>query len=71
MNAGQQRLFNRLKNVLDVISENPETAAQVTSLLEDFVISLEEIAADLQAMSDEEMAATLRAIVHAAAMPIQ
>lgn len=70
MNAGQQRLFDRLKNALDVISESPETAVQVTSLLEDFAISLEEIAADLQAMSDEEMAATLRAIVHAA-MPTQ
>jgi len=70
MNAGQQKLFNRLKDVLDVVSESPETAAQVTSLLEDFVISLEEIATDLQAISDEEMAATLKAIVHAA-MPIQ
>jgi len=70
MNAEQQRLFNRLKNVLDVISESSETAVQVTSLLEDFVISLGEIAADLQTISDEEMAATLRAIVHAA-MPTQ
>ena len=71
MNAGQQKLCNRIKDVLNVISESRETAAQVTSLLEDFVISLEEIAADLRTMSDEEMAATLRAIVHAAAMPIQ
>lgn len=42
----------------------------MTSLLEDFVISLEEIAADLGTIPDEEMAATLRAIVHAA-MPLQ
>jgi len=69
MNARQQELFNRLENVLNNISGNPETATQVTSLFEDFVISFEEIATDLEAISDEEMAATLRAIVHAA-MPI-
>ncbi len=70
MNARQQELSDRLKKVLDNISKSPETSAQVTLLLEDFVISCEEIAIDLEETSDEETAATLKAIVHAAT-PVQ
>ncbi len=70
MNARQQELSDRLKKVLDNISKSPETSAQVTLLLEDFVTSCEEIAIDLEETSDEETAATLEAIVHAAT-PIQ
>ena len=70
MNVRQQELFDRLKEALDKISGSPETAAQVDALFEDFVISFEEIAADLKTTSDEDLAATLRAIVHAAT-PVQ
>ncbi len=66
MNARQQELFDRMKKVLDDISKSPRTLTQVTLLLEDFLISLEEIAIDLKETSDEETAATLKAIVSAA-----
>ncbi len=70
MDARQQKIFDRLKKVLDDISKSPKTAAQVALLFEDFVTSFEEIAMDLKKTSDEETAATLKAIVHAAT-PIQ
>ena len=65
MNAGEQKLFERLKKVLSSISQNPKTAIEVTRIFEDFVVSLEEIADELDATSDERTAATLRAILHA------
>ena len=68
MNARQQKLFDQLKKVLDNISKSPKTSAQVTLLLEDFLISLEEIAIDLKETSDAETAATLKAIVSAATL---
>ena len=68
MNARQQKLFDQLKKVLDNISKSPKTSAQVTLLLEDFVTSLEEIAIDVKETSDEETAATLKAIVSAATL---
>ena len=68
MNARQQELFDRMKKVLDDISKSPRTLTQVTLLLEDFLISLEEIAIDLKETSDAETAATLKAIVSAATL---
>ncbi len=66
MNAKQQELINQLENALGNISGNTKTEAEVELLLHDFVASLEEIAADLKENSDEEIAATLKAIVHVA-----
>ncbi len=68
MNARQQELFDRLKEALDNISGSPETADQVITLLEDLVISFEEIAADLETTSDEETAATLKSIIQTATL---
>ena len=65
MNTKRQELFERLKNALDDISKSPKTAAEVTLLFEDLVVSFEEIASDLKTISDEETAATLRTIVSA------
>ena len=67
MNSTQQKLFNRLRKALDNISESPETAAVVESmLLEDFVVSIEVIVDDLKTRPDKEVAATLRAMANAA-----
>jgi len=65
MNAGEQELLDRLNKVLSSISQNPKTATEVLRIFEDFVVSLEEIADELDASSDERTAATLRAILHA------
>ena len=65
MNAGERKLFDRLKKALSSISQNPKTAIEVTKLLEDFVVSLEEIVGDLEEMSDERTASILREIIHA------
>ena len=65
MNTKRQKLFERLRNVLDDISRSPSTAAEVALLFEDLVASFEEIASDLKTISDEETAATLRSIVSA------
>ena len=64
MNTERQKLFKRLKDVLDDISKSPATAAEVDLLFEDLVVSFEEIAADLKMMSDEETAANLKMIVN-------
>ena len=65
MNVGKQELFDRLMKALSSISQNPKTATEVNRILEDFVISLEEIVDDLKATSDEQTAAALRMIIHA------
>lgn len=65
MNAEEQKLFERLKKALNSITQNPNTAVEVTRIFDDFVASLEDIVDDLEATSDEQTAATLRAILHA------
>ena len=67
MNTRQKELFERLRDALDTISKSPETADEVALLFEDFVITFEEIAGDLETTSDKETAATLKEIVNAAA----
>lgn len=62
MNVKQQELLDRLKKAIDNISKSPKTAAEVMSLLEDFVTSLEEISEDLATMPDEQVARNLREI---------
>ncbi len=65
MNAEERKLFARLEKALSSISQNPKTAAEIVRIFDDFVISLEDIVDDLEATSDEQTAATLRAILHA------
>ena len=65
MNAEEQKLFARLEKALSSISQNPKTAVEVTRIFDDFVVSLEDIVDDLETTSDEQTAATLRAILHA------
>lgn len=65
MNAEEQKLFARLEKALNSISQNSETAVEVTRIFDDFVISLEDIVDDLETTPDEQTAATLRAILHA------
>jgi hypothetical protein len=59
----QRELIHRLKIAVSNISKNPKTAARVACLLEDFVASMEEIAHDLEAKSDEQVAKDLEEIV--------
>jgi hypothetical protein len=63
MNTKQQKLLDQLKDALNNISKSPATSAEVELIFEDFVASLEEIADDLKTMSDEEIAASLKAII--------
>lgn len=42
------------------ISQNPDTTKQVTLLLEDLVVSVEQISANLREKPDEEIAADLK-----------
>ncbi len=67
MNTKQQKLLDRLKDALGEISKSPETAAEVTLIFEEMVISFEEIASDLKTESDEETATALKTIVQATA----
>lgn len=69
MNVRHQELFDRLRSALDNISGSPKTAAEVSLIFEDLVVSLEEIATDLKMTSDDQTAATLKAIIHTT-MPI-
>ena len=59
----QQDLFDRLRRATNIIWENPKTAAETTSIFEEFVSSLEQIAADLAVTSDEQIAGELREII--------
>ncbi len=63
MNTDLQKLLDRLKKTFPDISQTPKTATQMALLLEDLVISFEQIAADLRKISDEEIAATLKAMI--------
>ena len=63
MNSTQQKLFSRLRKTIDNISESPETAAVVTRIFENFVISIEDIVDDLKTTPDIEVAANLKAII--------
>ena len=63
MDVRQQDLFTRLEDALSYISKSPKTAAEVILIFEDLVISLEEIAGDLKATSDEQEARILRDLV--------
>jgi hypothetical protein len=57
------KLFDRLKEAADVIRRNPCAAAEVSLLFEEFVSSLEEIAADLAMVSDDQVARDLRRVI--------
>ena len=59
----QTDLFGRLKRAMDTISRNPKTSAGVSSLFEEFVASIEEIAHDLSTDSDECVAEDVNAIL--------
>jgi hypothetical protein len=61
----QKESFERLKKAMDVISNNPKTAAEVSLLFEEFVASIEEIACDLATISDEQVAENLKECVSA------
>ncbi len=69
MNYRQKKLLDRLSVALDIISEGIETEAMMNELLEDLVISGENIAADLMETSDKETASTLRSLISNASMP--
>lgn len=56
----QTDLLDRLKRVMDTISENPKTLSEVSFLLEEFVASMEEIAYDLMTDSDGRVAENVR-----------
>jgi hypothetical protein len=57
---------------MDTISENPKTLSEVSFLFEEFVASIDEIAQDLAAESDDYVAENVRqvaAILHEADTP--
>lgn len=58
------KLFDRLKKAADIIRKNPQAAAEVALIFEEFVSSLEEIAADLATISDCQVASDLHRIIH-------
>ena len=55
----ETELFERLRRAMDIIEKNPQTAAEVSWLFEEFVKSMEEIAIELEEMPDVLMAKTL------------
>ena len=57
------KLFDRLKEATDIIRRNPQTAAEIVLLFEEFVSSLEEIATDLATVPDDQVAGDLRKII--------
>jgi len=59
----QRELFDRLRKAMNSISEHPKTAAQMTSIFEEFVVSVEEIACDLETMSDDQVGRNLEEII--------
>ena len=59
----QRELFDRLRKAMRSISEHPKTAAQMASIFEEFVVSVEEIACDLETMSDDQVGRKLEEIV--------
>lgn len=58
------RLFDRLKEAADIIRKSPQVAAEVALFFEEFVSSLEEIAADLAIVPDDQVASDLRRVIH-------
>ncbi len=60
----QKELLDRLRNALDSIPKNARTAGIATRLLEEFVLSVEEIAKDLEKRTDAQVARDLEGIVH-------
>jgi hypothetical protein len=63
MNDKHQELFDRLKKATDIIWKNPRTSAEVLVIFEEFVSSLEQIAADLSIISDKQIAEDLDEII--------
>ena len=63
MGRNKEELLDRLKIAVDIISKNSITAAEISCLLRDFVASMEEIAHDLEAKSDEQVAKDLEEII--------
>ncbi len=63
MNDKQKELFDRLKKATDIIRENPKTANEVIIIFQEFVSSIERIAADLTIGIDEQVAGNLREII--------
>ena len=64
MNDKQKELFDRLKRATEIIWENPKTVTEVILIFEEFVSSIEQIAADLAIDIDEQVARDLRKIIH-------
>ena len=62
----QKELLNRLRIAMDGISRNPKTAVEVAPLFEDFVVSMEEIAHDLETATDEQVAKDLEEVLNQA-----
>ena len=63
MNDRQQDLFDRLRKATDIIWRNPETTVEITLIFEEFVSSIEQIAADLSISSDGQVARDLRELI--------
>ena len=56
----ETELFERLRKAMDIIEENPQTAAEVSGLFKEFVESMEEITIELGEIPDALIAETLR-----------
>jgi hypothetical protein len=63
MNDKQRELFDRLKRATETIWKNPKTSTEVIIIFEEFVSSIEQIAADLTVNIDEQVAGDLREII--------
>lgn len=59
----KRELFDRLETAISAISINPKTLCEVNLLLEDFIVSIEEIANDLEIDSDDCVAKRLKEII--------
>jgi len=66
VDMNQKELLNRLRIAMDGISRNPKTAVEVAPLFEDFVVSMEEIAHDLETATDEQVAKDLEEVLNQA-----